>query len=104
MQEIKKIGILQTAKIIGLFGLLMGIISVVLSKILCSTNLEIAAMAGLQCESLTPGGIITGIIAAGVIYFIVGLNIAALYNVFAKWIGGITVELTEPRAKQKKKK
>ena len=104
MQELKKIGILSTAKIAGLFGLLLGIISVILSKVLCSTSSEIAIMAGLQCEALTAGGIITGIISAGVIYFIVGLIGAALYNLFAQWIGGVTVELSEPRAKQKKKK
>ena len=103
MQELKKIGVLPAAKIFGLFGLLLGVISVILSKVLCSSNSEFAALAGLQCGALTGGGIILGIVSAGVIYFLVGLIGAAIYNLFAKWIGGVTVELSEGKAKPKRR-
>ncbi len=103
MQELKKIGVLPAAKIFGLFGLLLGVVSVILSKILCSSNADVAGMAGLQCGALTGSGIILGIVSAGVIYFLVGLIGVAIYNLFAKWIGGITVELSEGKAKPKRK-
>ena len=104
MQEVKKIGVLSTAKICGLFGLVLGAISVILSKALCSSQGEIAMLAGLQCDSLTAGGIILGIISAGVIYFLAGVIGVAIYNLFANWIGGIQIELQEPKQKPKKAK
>lgn len=94
MQELKRLGILSTAKVGALFGVVIGLLSVILSKIVCA-NSEAAAFAGmqLQCEVLTPAGMLLGVFSAVVGYFLVGLIGAALYNLFASWIGGVKVEL-----------
>jgi len=93
MQELKKIGVLSVAKIGGIFGLVMGVLSVVLTKIICSQP-NVAEVTGMafQCEAMNATGILLAVISAGVGYFLVGLIGAALYNLFAKWIGGVKVD------------
>lgn len=104
MKVLKKIGALTTAKIAGLFGLVLGVLSVLLSKIACSVNLEAASVYGIQCSSLTWGGSLLVILMSAIVYFITGLVAVALYNVFATWIGGIKVELDEQKSLARKSK
>lgn len=92
MQEVKKIGMLATAKILGLFGIVLGLVSILFSKIACSTNPEISALYGLNCTALTWPAAILGIVFAGVAYFAGGFVVAALYNLFAGWVGGIKID------------
>ena len=97
MQTIKKLGVLSTAKMTGLFGLILGIISVILSKVICSMNPVVAVQYGMNCAVLTWPAMLMAIVFAGIMYFIAGLVLAALYNLFASWIGGIKIDLTNPK-------
>tara|TARA_Y100000310_G_C20564756_1_gene754904 strand:- start:17 stop:337 length:321 start_codon:yes stop_codon:yes gene_type:complete len=104
MQELKKIGILSTGKIFALFGFLIGIFTVIFSKMIYSLNPEIALASGAAAESLGLGSSLLGIVFSVAIYFVVGIIGAALYNLFSKWVGGIRIELEEPKVKEKKQK
>lgn len=91
MQEVKKIGLMPTAKIAGLFGLVLGVVSILLSKVVCAINPEVATLSGINCAALT-WFVLVGIIYLGIICFFGGLVIAALYNLFAGWVGGIKID------------
>lgn len=100
MQEIKRIGVLSTAKIFGLFGLLIGILSVVLSKIVYSINPQVAVTYGLDPSAMTISAMLIGIVFATIIYFLGGLIGAALYNLFVKWVGGIKIDIGAATSKK----
>ena len=97
-RQIKRIAPLQLGKMLGMLYVCMGLIF-----------LPFFALAGLlgpsaaQQSQATPAtGLFTGImfvfgtlipIIYGVMGFIGGIVVAALYNLFARWIGGIEVEV-----------
>ena len=92
MQEIKKIGILSTAKIFALFGVVLGLVQVILMAIFSRVaTAELAAMMG-TAASFSWSSVITVPLFGLIVYFIAGAVGAALYNLFAKWIGGIAIE------------
>ncbi len=107
MQQVKKLGVLSVAKIAALFGLLMGIVGVILAlifqTIVPAQLLESYGFVG----SITWKTAISIPLAYLVMWFIAGLIGSAFYNLFAKWIGGIRVDLGEVKmrtpAKNKKK-
>lgn len=92
--EIKKIGALSLGKIAAalyfIFGIIMAILVVVLKKI--AVNLpNIESLTAFS--QLTPGQILIIPIWQLVIGFIAGVVIALLYNLLAKYIGGIKIEI-----------
>jgi hypothetical protein len=96
MHIIKSVGVLSVAKMMGLIQACLG---VVLIPFFLLVGLA-GTLAGRQ-ESPLAGTV--GLVLAfcmpifyGVLGFVMGAIGAALYNLFAKWIGGIEV-LVEPQ-------
>lgn len=105
MQELKKIGVLSAAKISTLFGLVAGIVmTLYLWTLYTFTPAEILASMGIQATTFgfTPGATI--ILLQLVIYFLVGIIGALLYNGFAKLVGGVKVDLKDAPMKKKASK
>src|SRR5262249_17498817 len=96
MHIIKSVGILSVAK---MMGLIQGCLGVVLIPFFLLVGLA-GSLAGRQ-ESPFAG--MVGIVLAffmpiiyGLLGFIMGAIGAVLYNLFAKWIGGIEVQMRPP--------
>ncbi len=86
MKELKKIAPISFAKVVGIFGLILGVIA------------DIAIYLGIAIT----GEVIEGIswtmlvllpIVYGAIYFIIGLIVSWIYNFLAKNIGGIKLQI-----------
>jgi len=97
MVQLKKIGVLSAAKIIGVFDAILGLIG----GALISVTSLIGATSGLGGEGAA-SGIIFGLgavvclpILYGAIGFIIGAIGAFIYNFLAQAIGGIEIELGE---------
>jgi uncharacterized membrane protein len=92
MQELKKIGVLSTAKIFAFFGLVLGVISIIVQKVICSIDSTSAISYGVSCTSGW-SSLLLGVVFAIITYALAGLIVAALYNIFARWVGGIKFDL-----------
>jgi hypothetical protein len=93
MHIIKSVGVLSVAKMMGLIQACLGVVLIPFFLLIGLAG----AMAGRQ-ESPFAG--MVGMVLAfcmpifyGVLGFIMGAIGAALYNLFAKWIGGIEVQV-----------
>ncbi|PIN75123.1 hypothetical protein COV18_05215 [Candidatus Woesearchaeota archaeon CG10_big_fil_rev_8_21_14_0_10_37_12] len=91
MRELRKLGVLSAAKvhalICAIFGLVIGVVYAV-----------VGAVAGVTGGSGLLAGLgLLAIIVLPVLYaifgFIGGLIVAAIYNIVARWIGGIEIDL-----------
>ncbi len=95
--KLKKIGVLSAAKIGMLFGILLGLIGGISMSILSTSPefvqaAELAPMANIAVK-LGYFSILVFPVLYAIIYFIAAAITALLYNLFAKWIGGIELEL-----------
>lgn len=92
--KLKKLNVLSVAKIQALFmaiaGLLFGLFMLIVSAI--AGSMIGAAFLMISINFL---GVIWLIIFGGVFGFIGGLLGAFIYNLLAKWIGGIEMEFEE---------
>ncbi|MAG50087.1 hypothetical protein CL621_00410 [archaeon] len=94
MQEVKRLNVLSVAKITALFGIFFGLVAGILFAIVSKLSVEampaeLAAMPfGMQSIFILP-------IFYGITYFLGGIVGAAIYNLFAKWIGGIKIDLSK---------
>lgn len=95
MVVIKRFGVLQMAKVLG-------VLYFVLTAIFCIPGGLIVLLAGgLQGKEGLMGGAIGGVamfffpVIYGVLGFIGGAILAALYNAVAGFIGGIEMELEQ---------
>jgi hypothetical protein len=93
MHIIKSVGVLSVAKIMGLIYGCLGLIAIpfflligLAGSLAGKQQSPFAGMIGLVLALLAP-------ILYGVMWFIMGAIGAALYNLFAKWIGGIEVQV-----------
>ena len=113
-REIKKIGIYSIATILALFGVLYGLYVGIPVAIQAGQNpvsfsevmtyvQQYAQTNGYQAAAqITPGAIlyslgwwaiiVTPIIFA-IVQFIVGIVGALIYNLFARWVGGVKIYL-----------
>jgi hypothetical protein len=99
---VKRIAPLSLGKILGLLYAIIGIVAGLFFAILGSAMGAIGALAEPgQSEGLGPFAAMTGMglvsivvfpIFYGVLGFIGGLIVAALYNLFAGMVGGIEIE------------
>ena len=92
MQTIKKLDVWSVGKIMALFGVVMGL----LLGILMATLSGIApADLPAEASSLLVGwkSLITMPIFYAIMYFVVGILTAFVYNLLARWVGGIKIEL-----------
>jgi len=102
---LKKVGVLSLAKLQGLigviFGLITGIIFFIAFSIVGGTINSAAQQLGGNTMGGTPfiaGGLSMLIIlpiAYGIMFFIVGIIGAWIYNLVAKWVGGLEIHLRE---------
>ncbi len=92
MAQLKSIGVLSLAKIYALimavFGLIIGIFYGfgMMAPIGFSGGMMSGAVAGFLFVILMP-------VFYGVLGFVSGAITALLYNMFAKWVGGVEVDL-----------
>ena len=103
MQTVKKIGVLSMgifmAIYMALFGLLSGIFSMVISAILNSMVAQLSSQFGTEIPGASVLGgvgwltVIIFPILFGVIGFIFGTASALFYNLVAKYIGGVKMDL-----------
>ena len=96
MHVVKSVGVLSFAKIMGLIYSCLGLIFVPFFLLIGL----VGSMAGPK-ETVFAGAV--GVVMAifmpviyGVMGFIFGALGALLYNLFAKWIGGLELELAAP--------
>jgi hypothetical protein len=112
MQEIKRLGIISVAKISGVFGVILGLFAGIMLAVASSIAPDIMsseelAAAGMGFDSsilVGPWAIVIFPIFYGVMYFVVGLISAALYNIFARWVGGVSVEFGSEKTTKAKKR
>jgi hypothetical protein len=117
MQEIKKISLIPIAKIAGLFGVLIGIFQGVLMgqlsmqyaqegvSLTLSEAFEYIAtspMSGTMPLFIAIGwwSIVVAPIILGIGYFVSGIVLAWIYNMFVKLVGGIKIEINENKKKK----
>ena len=100
--RIRKLGVLSFAKMQGLVGLVIGlIIGVIYGLIIIAYSLLGASMiSGDSRLAVGGGGVVIGIIAMigfpimyGILGFVGGAIGALLYNLFAKVVGGVEIEV-----------
>ena len=106
MQEIKRIGVWSTAKMFLLFGILLGLLMGIYSSLvipgLIQADPTLAAQFGNQFSSGFSWVLFfTVFITYALLFFITGILGALVYNLFAKLIGGIKVNLVEAVKKKK---
>jgi hypothetical protein len=94
MQQIKSIGVLQTSKVVGCLYLVIGL--VIAAVLIPITLIGIILAPGTQ-ESAKMGLVMIPILLLVPVYALLGFVFAAffcwLYNVIAKRIGGIELEI-----------
>ena len=98
MHTIKSVGVLSVAKIMGVMYFALGLIFMPIFLL--------AGLAGMMAggREAALGGI-TGLVLAimmpvlyGGLGFVMGAIMAFLYNLVAKWLGGIEVQVQAPSA------
>lgn len=96
--ELKKVGVLSLAKITTIFGAITGIvvsiIFAVLKRMMASIPIENAA-ALQTIANFTIGSAFFIIIQYIILGFVYGIIAAFLYNLLAKYIGGVKIELSK---------
>lgn len=94
MAKIKKINVLSLAKVMGmiyaLFGLVLGALLTLFSLMGINYSQADLGLVGVWVGTI---GIIIVPIVYGIVGFIFGLLIAALYNLIVRWIGGLEIEI-----------
>ncbi|MBS3124541.1 hypothetical protein J4437_08000 [Candidatus Woesearchaeota archaeon] len=92
MIELKRIGVLSLAKIqavlMFIFGLIMAVLGLIAIKLIPAELMT----AGVN-TSIQPLSLLTVPIFYGIIGFITGAIGALLYNLAARWMGGINLDL-----------
>jgi hypothetical protein len=120
MQEIKKVGLMSAAKIAMLFGVLVGLIQGVLmgqmSMQYAREGITLSISDAFQYIAMDPTAgatplfialgwwsIIIAPILMGIGYFVSGIILAWLFNMFVKLVGGVKLEISEQKSSKKKK-
>ena len=97
--ELKKIGVWSFTKISTIVGFIAGILSVIFIAILIKLQSNITAdqlaASGIPRLELTPSVALITLVYYTAIGFIAGIVISLLYNLIAKWVGGIKLEFVD---------
>lgn len=100
--RIKKLGVLSVAKMQGVMGLVIGLlIGVIYGLIIIAYSLLGASLIGGDAAyAMGGGGVVVGIVAMigipifyGIVGFVGGAIGAFVYNVFARFVGGVEIEV-----------
>ena len=101
MKELKRFDVLSVGKVFGLFGFVVSVIQMIFLKII-SVSPTFAMQYGISSGDFTFKIIILGIVSATAVYFISGLIIALIYNLVARYIGGVMFDLGDAKVAVKK--
>lgn len=91
--ELKKIDALSLAKIAAFLGVIYGLVSAIIVVIALRVAPETAVAQMGSIASLGYYNLLLLPIMNGIIYAIIGLVGASLYNLASKWFGGVKLEL-----------
>ena len=89
-QQIRRFGVLQTAKVIGALYALIGLVLVPVILVI--------SMVAPNKEGFGPGFALALPVLYGVLGFIFAALSCAIYNLVAGFVGGIEVELGESKS------
>jgi hypothetical protein len=103
MKELKKFNVLSVGKVFGLFGFVVSIIQMIFLKLI-SVNPAFALQYGMSAGDFTFKIMVLGVVSATAIYFISGLVIALIYNMVARYAGGVMFDLGDVKAVKKKRR
>ncbi|MHA1866259.1 MAG: hypothetical protein ACTSWZ_07120 [Candidatus Heimdallarchaeaceae archaeon] len=105
--ELKKIGVLSLAKIAGIFGAIFGLlgslftivyIKFIVPKLITKIPVEQQQiLANVAMPEI--GTLLLTVVVYAVVFFLGGIIYAWLYNLIAKWIGGVKLEFNEKKKK-----
>lgn len=95
MQEVKKLGVLSVALMVGALYAVLGFIFGIIFAIVGAAAFGLIEGAGGYGFLFGALAIVFFPIIYGILGFILGAICAFLYNVLAGWLGGIKVELVE---------
>jgi hypothetical protein len=94
MVVLKRIGILSLAKLeailMAIFGLIMGLFYAIFSSLLNSAEFTTETVIDFGWW-----GVLIFPIFYGIMGFVTGIVGALFYNLVAKWVGGVKLELTK---------
>jgi len=102
MKELRKLNVLSIGKIFGVFGFIASSLQMIAFKIL-SSDPAVAAQYEIDVSQLTFGAMVVGIISATAIYFISGLLVALIYNLTARYFGGIKFDSSDLKVSIRKR-
>jgi hypothetical protein len=90
MPILKSVDIMSLAKIATLFGVVVGLVAAIIAAVtgIHRGFVTVGAFAGIALIIIMP-------FLGAVCGFISGVVHAFLYNVFAKWVGGVNLEFQQ---------
>ena len=97
MKELKKIGVLSTGKIMAIIGLIFGFLYALLIYIV-QLVVPASALTSASGSTYQPFSAIILLEGPGiglVVYCLIGMFVAVIYNLLAKLMGGIKIDLVE---------
>jgi hypothetical protein len=98
LKKLKRVGVLSMAKfqavMMAVVGLLLGGV-IYLTQVLLMGGFSAETPEAQILSAFGPVMILMFPLAYGLMGFVIGVVGAALYNLIAKWIGGIEVELRD---------
>jgi hypothetical protein len=101
-RTVKRIAPLQAGKMMGVLYACMGLIFLPIFMLAAAAGAFAQHAQGAQASATAPGAVVAGImfgmgifmpVIYGVMGFVFGVIGAAIYNLVARWIGGIEVEV-----------
>jgi len=95
MSKVKRLGVLSVANISGILYAIFGLIAGLFAAFFSTLAASFGGYDSFGIFGMGFAGIIVLPIMYGVIGWIGGLISAALYNLVARWTGGIQVELEQ---------
>lgn len=98
MATLKRVGVVSLAKIMGCLYALIGLIVGAVFSLFSLVGVVAADTGGDRVAAMLfgAGAVIIFPLMYGILGFISGLLIAALYNVCASAVGGLEIELDQP--------
>jgi len=90
LKEIKKIGLMSLGRISALFGILYGLFNAI---IILTGLVPPEILSKLPPIQTTGWSLLYFPITFGIVSFLGGIIVASLYNLFAKLVGGMRLEI-----------
>lgn len=91
-KEVKRIAFVPVIKIAALFGVVFGILALLYLFLLRSFP-AVAVQMGIDTSAVSGASLVMAPLTIILYYVLIGIIVVALYNWFAKLVGGIKVDL-----------